>query len=141
MDDDVEGIFEGKRCCEGGRVKSVSLPPGAPLLISEVGRGVKALLEKEIPANRMRNIMERIVNCSTLTPQEWRVHARKEFFSEPDHFLAKTFKMVGIDQPRPELALINAAKASVSTSVGALVSALLRYPSQPETSTCHTEKI
>ena len=38
MDDDVEDIFEGKRCCEGGKVKSVSLPAGALAVLAKDAR-------------------------------------------------------------------------------------------------------
>lgn len=38
MDDDVEDIFEGKRCCDREKEKSVSLPAGALAVLAKDAR-------------------------------------------------------------------------------------------------------
>ena len=107
--------------------KMRELGVGGPL-ISEMSKGIKHLLDRELPPAKMRHALEKILNGSVLNQDEWQLMMAKEFFAEPDTVLPRTLKMLGVEGVRAEIPLLNAAKTALSSAVGSLTTAISRYP-------------
>ena len=107
--------------------KMKELGVGGPL-IAEMGRGIRQLLDKGVSAPKMRQTIERVMNGAVLTPEEWKSQTLREYLSEPDMLLPKALKLLGVESARPEIPLMNAAKAALTAAVSALTTSISRYP-------------